>query len=106
MDGHGLDLLVDGGETGFTVQSRGFDAISRVRREQLLQGRDAIIVAHGTLNRVLAVMLGAVSGEWARMHPLPNCGIVPLIAHGEGERAGAARWEALDWPDAATPPTR
>ena len=100
MDGLGLHLLVDGGETGHAVRDRAFAQLEKVRAEQLVHGRDAVVVAHGTLNRVVTAMLGAVSGAWARANSLPNAGIVPLVAEGEGSLAGAASWRALAWADA------
>lgn len=99
MRGEDLDGRVEGAEDGHAVRARAFTQIAQVKTEFLDRGSDAVLVAHGTLNRVVSAMLGAVTGDWARLNPLPNCGIVQLVPEGAGELAGAASWRCLDWAD-------
>ncbi|WP_333619518.1 histidine phosphatase family protein [Dietzia sp.] len=97
MGGDDLETGLTGGETGIEVRDRAFPQLEKLYREHVAQGRDAVLVIHGTLIRVLGGMLGVVSGEFAAGHPIPNCGIVPLVPAGTGELAGAASWTVEDW---------
>lgn len=97
MRGNDLRSGLPGGESGTAVRTRIFTQIEMLYREHVLQGRDAVLVIHGTLIRVTAGLLGAIDGDFAASHAVPNCGIIGLIPSGGGTLAGAGSWECDDW---------
>lgn len=97
MRGYDLDVAIPGGESGTDVRNRVFPRIEELYRGHVAEGRDAVIVVHGTLIRVVGALLGAVHGEFPAQHAVPNCGIIGLVPSGEGVLAGAAAWTCDDW---------
>lgn len=97
MRGNDLDFPLPGGESGNDVRARIFPQIEALYREHVSQGRDAVLVIHGTLIRVVASLLGAIDGDFSAAHAVPNCGIIGLLPSGEGSLGGAASWECDDW---------
>lgn len=97
MRGNDLASALPGGESGEDVRARIFPQIETLYRDHVAQGRDAVLVIHGTLIRVVSGLLGAIDGDFAASHAVPNCGIIGLIPSGDGELGGAASWECDDW---------
>ena len=97
MRGSDLASALPGGESGEDVRARIFPQIEKLYREHVSQGRDAVLVIHGTLIRVTAGLLGAIDGDFSASHAVPNCGIIGLIPAGDGELGGAASWACDDW---------
>lgn len=97
MRGNDLASALPGGESGEDVRARIFPQIETLYRDHVAQGRDAVLVIHGTLIRVTAGLLGAIDGDFSASHAVPNCGIIGLIPHGRGELGGAETWECDDW---------
>ena len=97
MRGNDLTSALPGGESGEDVRARIFPQIETLYRDHVAQGRDAVLVIHGTLIRVASGLLGAIDGDFAASHAVPNCGIIGLIPSGDGELGGAASWECDDW---------
>lgn len=97
MRGNDVASALPGGESGEDVRARIFPQIETLYRDHVAQGRDAVLVIHGTLIRVAASLLGAIDGDFSASHAVPNCGIIGLIPSGDGELGGAKSWSCDDW---------
>ena len=85
-----------GGETADQVRQRVLPVVESLG-DGLRSGAirsDVVLVAHGTLIRLVAAFVSAVPSEWAFVNRIDNCGVVELSPTDTGWRC--LRWGSVD----------